>query len=778
MPDWSEGRILNVRLKPQGAGYIADSEVFLQGQPLNVTDLDIGPDGALYFCTGGRGTAGGVYRVIYKGEIPERMKNLGTGIAAAIRQPQLESAWARQEIASIKRKLGNEWPQLVAGVAYSNDNPSHYRARAMDLMQLFGPVPSEELLLELSRAPSEQVRARAASMLGLNPGHSSASRLEEMLSDNDARVRRAACESILRCGKLPKKTDNVLPLLSEENRTLAFLGRRILERMPVEIYRDQVINSVDTRVAIIGMLGLVNADPTESTALQVLERASEMMTGFLSDADFTDVLRLCQVALHRGQVDPSKVTALGDQIAEEFPAGERRMNRELIRLASYLQADGVAERALEYIESDAPEMERVLVAMCLQFISHDWNAAQRFRILKFYENIAASTDHGALPLYMTNVTRDFAKSLSDEDVIAILEQGDVWRNAALAAIYKLPRPIDAATAKMLLELDKKIVATPRPGEVQRRLRTGIIAMLATSDEPESGEYLRTLWRREPERRAVIAMGLSLKPDGENWDYLVRSLNVLEGDAAEEVVKALRTVRVATDDPMAIRQLILLGVRANESGASFESTEKLLEHWTGMTRPEGGAESMAPWQRWYAKTYPDRQPAVPPKADASRWDFDQLVSYLESDKGRFGDPSHGRQIYNQAKCADCHRFGSNGASIGPDLSTIARRFAKREILESILYPAHVVSSQYASKKVLTLDGRVLIGMTSEAGGGLLAIRDANNNITRVAQSEIDQILPSTSSIMPSGTLDNLSLEEISDLMAYLGVLPPLEVATRP
>jgi hypothetical protein len=33
-------------------------------------------------------------------------------------------------------------------------------------------------------------------------------------------------------------------------------------------------------------------------------------------------------------------------------------------------------------------------------------------------------------------------------------------------------------------------------------------------------------------------------------------------------------------------------------------------------------------------------------------------------------------------------------------------------------------------------------------------------------------------MPSGLLDNLTLQEISDLMAYMGVLPPLEIATRP
>ena len=173
-----------------------------------------------------------------------------------------------------------------------------------------------------------------------------------------------------------------------------------------------------------------------------------------------------------------------------------------------------------------------------------------------------------------------------------MEQGDVWRNAALAAIYKLPRPIDEPTATILMDLDKKIVADPRPGDVQRRLRTGIIAMLATSETPETGEYLRSLWRREPERRAIIAMALSVHPDGENWDYLVRSLSVLEDDAAEEVVKALQTVRVATDDPMAIRQLILLGVRASENGGSFENAEKLLEHWTGLTRPESGGKDMA------------------------------------------------------------------------------------------------------------------------------------------------------------------------------------------
>jgi len=148
--------------------------------------------------------------------------------------------------------LGDKWGQLVAGVAYSNDNPSHYRTRAMDLMQLFGPVPSEDLVLELSRAANEAVRARAAFLMGLHPDQQSKQRLVAMLEDRNARVRRAACEAILRSGNLPETTNEILPLLADEDRTLAFVARRVLERMPVESWREEVLASPDPRVSIVG----------------------------------------------------------------------------------------------------------------------------------------------------------------------------------------------------------------------------------------------------------------------------------------------------------------------------------------------------------------------------------------------------------------------------------------------------------------------------------------------------------------------------------------------
>ena len=66
--DWAYGRILAVHAIPRGSSYLTTAESFLQGRPLNVTDLDFGKDGSMYFITGGRKTKSALYRVKYMGE--------------------------------------------------------------------------------------------------------------------------------------------------------------------------------------------------------------------------------------------------------------------------------------------------------------------------------------------------------------------------------------------------------------------------------------------------------------------------------------------------------------------------------------------------------------------------------------------------------------------------------------------------------------------------------------------------------------------------------------
>src|SRR5690606_23527026 len=65
--DWSRGRIVGSRITKEGASYRSESSNFLYGEPLNVTDVEVGPDGNVYFSLGGRNTSGGIYRVVYRG---------------------------------------------------------------------------------------------------------------------------------------------------------------------------------------------------------------------------------------------------------------------------------------------------------------------------------------------------------------------------------------------------------------------------------------------------------------------------------------------------------------------------------------------------------------------------------------------------------------------------------------------------------------------------------------------------------------------------------------
>lgn len=66
--DWTFGTMYAIHLTPQGSSYIGEKEEFVSRSPLPLTDVEVGPDGALYFTIGGRGTQSELYRVVYQGD--------------------------------------------------------------------------------------------------------------------------------------------------------------------------------------------------------------------------------------------------------------------------------------------------------------------------------------------------------------------------------------------------------------------------------------------------------------------------------------------------------------------------------------------------------------------------------------------------------------------------------------------------------------------------------------------------------------------------------------
>lgn len=66
--DWTFGTMYAIHLQADGASYMAEKEEFLSRTPLPLTDAAVGPDGALYFTVGGRGTQSELFRVTYVGD--------------------------------------------------------------------------------------------------------------------------------------------------------------------------------------------------------------------------------------------------------------------------------------------------------------------------------------------------------------------------------------------------------------------------------------------------------------------------------------------------------------------------------------------------------------------------------------------------------------------------------------------------------------------------------------------------------------------------------------
>ena len=170
--DWSYGRILAVHLTPSGASYRGTFENFVVGKPLNVTDLEFGKDGAMYFTTGGRGTQSGLYRVTFAGastaphapSADERKAEREAVEARALRH-KLEAFHGKQDPQAIDfawphLNSPDRWIRYAARLAIESQPVDQWQKRALDerdvnasltaLLALarLGPKESQDELLE------------------------------------------------------------------------------------------------------------------------------------------------------------------------------------------------------------------------------------------------------------------------------------------------------------------------------------------------------------------------------------------------------------------------------------------------------------------------------------------------------------------------------------------------------------------------------------------------------------------------------------------------------
>lgn len=124
--DWSYGRIIAVDMQGKGASYTGTQETFISGRPLNVTDACVGPDGALWFTTGGRGTQSGLYRVTWDGKADPSHASQDKGQEVnALRA-------LRHEIEVMQPKDAKEAFRVMASLAHDDIHIRHAARMALE----------------------------------------------------------------------------------------------------------------------------------------------------------------------------------------------------------------------------------------------------------------------------------------------------------------------------------------------------------------------------------------------------------------------------------------------------------------------------------------------------------------------------------------------------------------------------------------------------------------------------------------------------------------------
>lgn len=130
----------------------------------------------------------------------------------------------------------------------------------------------------------------------------------------------------------------------------------------------------------------------------------------------------------------------------------------------------------------------------------------------------------------------------------------------------------------------------------------------------------------------------------------------------------------------------------------------------------------------------------------------------------GDADKGKEVFKKA-CANCHRHGSEGTLIGPDLTGMAVH-PKEELLIHILDPNRSVEGNFRVFQAELLDGRVLTGMILSESRTSVELVDANAKKTTLQRADIEQLRGSTRSLMPEGFEKTVNDDGLVDLLEFL------------
>jgi len=139
--------------------------------------------------------------------------------------------------------------------------------------------------------------------------------------------------------------------------------------------------------------------------------------------------------------------------------------------------------------------------------------------------------------------------------------------------------------------------------------------------------------------------------------------------------------------------------------------------------------------------------------------------------RKGDPLKGAEVFGRETvgCNRCHQVDGQGIDFGPNLSEIGSKLGPDAIYQAILEPSAGISVGFEAWQLEMKNGDEAYGLVSSETAEELVVKAVGGIVSRYKKRDIAQRTQQKLSVMPSGLEQSMSVQDLVDLVAYLGTL---------
>jgi putative heme-binding domain-containing protein len=150
---------------------------------------------------------------------------------------------------------------------------------------------------------------------------------------------------------------------------------------------------------------------------------------------------------------------------------------------------------------------------------------------------------------------------------------------------------------------------------------------------------------------------------------------------------------------------------------------------------------------------------------------RLVSYVRSAarhdaESVQGDTATGEKFFwGKGGCGQCHRVGSKGSGIGPDLTRVGRQRSLKYLRASVVTPDADITPGFGTIKVVLKDGKTISGVERSIDNFSVQLIDLTGRYYSFVREDVTSMGREPRSLMPSYE-KVFTTSEMNDLLSYL------------